>query len=121
MLQHVTVHTSKLEECILFYEKHIGLHITRDLRPFGSPIVFLGMVAKETQVELIERPKQAYQGSGISIGFATDNIEASHTYFMEHELQPTPIIRPNPHTAFFFVKDPSGLSIQIIHEATEKE
>lgn len=115
MIKHVTINTSKLEESILFYQKHIGLTITRDLRPFGSPIVFLGMVEDETQVELIERPEQAYQGSGISIGFPVDNIEEAHAYFMEQDLQPSPIICPDGHTTFFFVKDPSGLSIQMIH------
>ena len=114
MMQHVTIHTANLEEAAAFYEKHIGLHIITDLRPFGSPIVFLGMTPDETKVELIEEPEKAFQGSGISIGFPTDDIEASHAYFTEQGLAPSPIIRPNPQTAFFFVKDPTGLTVQII-------
>ena len=29
-------------------------------------------------------------------------------------MHPTPIFSPNPHTCFFFLKDPNGIPIQII-------
>lgn len=115
MIRHITINTSNIDESILFYEKHIGLNITRDLRAHGFPIVFLGTDADETQIELIDRPEQAYQGTGISIGFPVDDIEESYKYFTEQGLQPTPIISPDGKSSFFFIKDPSGLSIQMIH------
>ena len=73
---HVTIFTGCLEESIKFYEDIVGLKIQNDLRQFGGNIVFLAKDEGDTQVELIEDSQNAYKGSGISMGFHVDDVEA---------------------------------------------
>lgn len=111
---HVTINTGCLEESIKFYENVVGLSIQNDLRQFGGNIVFLAKDEGDTQVELIENPEKAYKGSGISIGFHVDDVEAKREEIIAKGLNPTPMISPNPHVKFFFVEDPNGVTVQFI-------
>jgi lactoylglutathione lyase len=111
---HVTIFTGCLEESIKFYEDVVGLKIQNDLREFGGNIVFLAKDEGDTQVELIDDPQKAYKGSGISMGFHVDDVEAKREEILAKGLNATPIIAPNPHVKFFFVEDPNGVTVQFI-------
>ena len=111
---HVTIFTGCLEDSIKFYEDVVGLKIQNDLREFGGNIVFLAKDEGDTQVELIYDPQKAYKGSGISMGFHVDDVEAKREEILAKGLNPTPIITPNPHVKFFFVEDPNGVTVQFI-------
>ena len=111
---HVTIFTGCLEESIKFYEDVVGLKIQNDLRQFGEKIVFLAKDEGDTQVELIDDPQNAYKGSGISMGFHVDDVEAKREEILAKGLNPTPMIAPNPHVKFFFVEDPNGVTVQFI-------
>lgn len=115
-MQHVTIYTADLEASVGFYQNAVGLTIQSDRRP-AAPMVFLANGAGETCIELIGVPaERAYSGSGLAIGFYTDNVEAEHARLSEMGLNPTDFICPGPDVKFFFVKDPSGVSIQLIRE-----
>ena len=111
---HVTIFTGCLEESIKFYEDIVGLKIQNDLRQFGGNIVFLAKDEGDTQVELIDDSQNAYKGSGISMGFHVDDVEAKREEILAKGLNPTPIITPNPHVKFFFAEDPNGVTVQFI-------
>lgn len=113
-IPHITIHTRCLEESIRFYQEIAGLSIQRDLREMGAPIVFLAHEAEQTCIELIADAQKPYQGEGLSIGFHTENVEKKREELDRAGLQPTPILSPNPHTKFFFVRDPNGIQIQLI-------
>jgi len=114
-IKHVTIHTADLQTSIAFYQQILGLHIVRDLREITKmPIVFLADDPQLPCIELIEDAQQAYSGSGLSIGFQTDDVEAQHARLTAAGFTPSPIISPNPATRFFFIKDPNGVSIQFI-------
>lgn len=115
-MEHVTIHTNKMAESIAFYQNVVGLKIQADMRGKGGPsIVFLANAPGNTCIELIESEKEgAFSGGGISIGFHTENVEAKREELIAEGYEPTPIISPNPHVRFFFVKDPSGVEIQFI-------
>ena len=66
----------------------------------------------DVRIELIDDEAQAYNGSGLSIGFHVDDVEKAHEQMQG--LNPSAIVSPNPHTRFFFIKDPNGVQIQII-------
>lgn len=115
-MQHVTIHTVDLNASVAFYQDIARLQVVSDRRP-GAPMVFLANQKGETEIELIETPaERAYIGSGITIGFYTEDVEAEHTRLSGLGLEPTDIISPAPGVQFFFVKDPSGVQIQIIKE-----
>lgn len=111
---HVTIYTGCLEASIKFYEDIVGLNIQDDFRQFGGNIVFLAKDKGDTQVELIDDSEKAYKGAGISMGFHVDDVEAKREEILCKGLHPTPMISPNPHTKFFFVEDPKGVTVQFI-------
>ena len=111
---HVTIYTGCLEDSIKFYKDVVGLDIQNYFREFGGNIVFLAKDKGDTQVELIDDPQKAYKGSGISMGFHVDDVEAKREELIAKGLHVTPIIAPNPHVKFFFVEDPNGVTVQFI-------
>lgn len=114
-MQHITIHTPKLDESVKFYEEIVGLKVVQELRGKGPhDIVFLANAEGETCVELLEDTEQPYGGSGLSIGFKADDVEACREALIAQGLQVTPMIQPNPHVQFFFTKDPNGVEIQFI-------
>ncbi len=46
----------------------------------------------------------------------TKCLNESVQFYEEQGFRPGPMISPNPHARFFFVKDPNGVDIQFIHE-----
>ena len=116
-MRHVTIHSSRIEESVAFYEEIAGLTVQRDLRGNGPmDIVFLADGEEDTCIELIGDREESFRGSGISIGFAVSDLEGWHQKLSERHLNPTQIIRPNPSTAFFLVDDPNGVLVQFIEE-----
>ena len=116
-IDHITIRTSKLEGSIDFYEKVAGLRIVRDLRKVGSQIVFLANADGDTRIELIEVPAgRGCCGSGISIGFHTDDAAGFREKLLKEGFQASEIVSPNPSVRFFFVPDPNGVQIQFVEQ-----
>lgn len=116
-LTHITISTAKLEESIQFYQTAVGLIIAQDLRT-KSPlnIVFLTDTNQTVNIELIENKEHPYEGSGLSIGFATADLDNEAERLKQAGMTSGPVISPNPHTRFFFISDPNGVQIQFIEE-----
>lgn len=115
-MQHITIHTADLDASVAFYQDIARLQVVSDRRP-GAPMVFLANQKGETEIELIETPSgQAYTGSGLAIGFYTENVANEHERLAGLGLEPTDIISPAPGVQFFFVKDPSGVQIPLMKE-----
>ena len=112
-MEHVTIHTTKLDESVNFYKTFCGLSVQADLKG-DINIVFLANAAGETCVELIENPDAKPVGDSISMGFHVDDVEAKREELIAKGLHVTPIIAPNPHVKFFFVEDPNGVTVQFI-------
>lgn len=110
-IAHVTIHSAKKDETVRFYQEYCGLKVQREL---GDMITFLADGEGQTAVEVIDDAQKAAQTSGLSIGFAVDDVEAYREKLVADGLEPTEIISPNPHVKFFFVKDPNGIDIQFI-------
>ena len=112
-IDHITIRTEKLKESVDFYEKITGLKIVRDLRKIDAQIVFLADAEGDTRIELIEVPAgRGYCGSGISIGFHTDDAAGFREELLKKGFQASEIVSPNPSVRFFFVEDPNGVQIQ---------
>ena len=107
---HATIHTKDKDSEVDFYKKYVGL---KTIRAFGN-IEFLGNEDGETLVEIIEDANAAFEGSGISLGFACGDVESYREKLAEEGLNPTPVISPNPAVKFFFVTDPAGVTVQFI-------
>ena len=115
IMMHVTIHTDRLEKSVEFYINNVGLSIQVDMRGKGGKnIVFLGNSPDEPHVELVEDTEEPYAGKGISIGFHTDDVNVLREQMARDGLDPSPMISPDPHVKFFFVKDPNGVDVQFV-------
>ena len=115
LFRHVTLSVKDLDKSLNFYRDIIGLEITR--RFSAGPereIVFLG--SGGTEVELISGGAEATVGTGISLGFECESLQDIMDLLIEkgNEIDGD-IVSPNPHTHFFFVKDPDGNRVQFIN------
>ena len=113
-LNHVTIQCRDLQKSVDFYRDIAGLDIVRELTGGPRHIVFLANGEGETCIELIDNPDAAYEGSGISLGFGCEDVDAYREKLEAEGYEPTPMIAPNPHMKFFFVKDPDGVQVQFI-------
>lgn len=105
-----------LDESIRFYQEIIGLPLAERFQAGPDrEIAFLG--GGETKIELIWSADQGEidPGTDISWGFAVESLDAAMAHVREREV---PIlsgpIQPNPHTRFFYLKDPNGMKIQLV-------
>ena len=116
-MAHVTIFSKCIDESVAFYQDIVGLTMMRDMRDNAAhPIAFLANAAGETCVEIVGEADKAYQGSGISMGFAVEDVEAKRAELEAAGYNPGPMISPNPHAKFFFIQDPNGVGIQFIQE-----
>ena len=114
-LTHITINTGRLEESVAFYQNILGLNIARDMRGKGTVnIVFLNDGSSDVCIELVANKEHSYEGSGISVGFATDDLDKSAQELKSKGIKKKKIIVPNPHTRFLFIEDPNGVQIQFI-------
>lgn len=112
---HVTIQTKNFEEEINFFIKHAGLEIVQEMHGSGRNMVFLANAANETSIEIIEKPEADNSGNeNISIGFKTDDVEKKRDELIIEGYNVTSMISPMPNIKFFFVKDPSGVTIQFM-------
>jgi lactoylglutathione lyase len=113
-LNHVTIQCRDLQKSVDFYRDIAGLDIVNDFTSGPRHIVFLTNGEGETCIELIDNPDAAYEGAGISLGFGCEDVDAYREKLAGLGYDPTPMIQPNPHVKFFFVKDPDGVQVQFI-------
>ena len=109
---HVTIRSAKKAETVEFYQKYCGLKIQKEL---GDRITFLADSEGTTNIEVIQDPDHAVQATGISLGFATEDVEAYREQLQQEGMTVTDIIAPNPAAKFFFTKDPNGVEVQFIN------
>ena len=106
---HTTIIVSDIEKSIKFYEEVAGITIRNRFSAGVKTLAFL------SEIELIQdENEKPYSGSGISLGFAVENVEEYMEKMNSMGYQTTDIISPNPKTKFFYVNDPDGLKIQLI-------
>ena len=116
---HTTIMVSDIEESIDFYEEVLGLELKCRFitDEEDKSLAFLADKDGGTEIELIQEfGKKQQHGSGISLGFAVQNIEAYLEKIKSMGYETTDIISPNIRTQFFFVNYPDGVRIQLIEQ-----
>lgn len=110
-----TLQVKDMGESLHFYQEILGLTLERRFSAGPSDIAFLG--DGETKVELICDGSDQWKGEkqGISMGFEVASIDETIETIKEKglEVESGPF-RPNPHVAFFYVRDPNGVKIQFV-------
>lgn len=112
----VTIHVKSMDESLEFYNKILGLPITRKIdMPEGGKIVFLG--EGDTSVELIDLHEEKvsdFSGS-LSIGFSVPSLETFESLLKDNgiDVHSGPF-QPNPQLKFIYILDPNGVKVQLI-------
>lgn len=111
-----TITVNNMEESLSFYQEIVGLSITRRFAAGpGTEIAFLGDGG--TEVELVCHADSRALGNveGISLGFEVASVDEMISFVEKKGLKVEGgPVQPNPSVKFFFVKDPSGVTIQFV-------
>ncbi|MGE4583899.1 MAG: VOC family protein [Sphaerochaeta sp.] len=111
-----TLTVRNMEESLAFYQEVVGLKLMNRMKNgVDTELAFLG--DGETQVELLYHPTKETAdpiGKGISLGFATNNLDQMLSFVQERGLGVEGPFSPNPMIKFFYVTDPNGLKIQFV-------
>jgi lactoylglutathione lyase len=113
----VTIRVGDPETSLKFYQGILGLPLASRHSGPGRDIIMLG--EKEApKVELLYSQNQKPDpGSGMSIGLRVNSLDDTMELLKQHGI---PIVSgpmaPDPHTSFFFVKDPDGYTVQFVEQ-----
>ena len=111
---HISLRVKDFEASLNFYTTLTKLHIAKQFSANGGNVAYLENAAGETEIELIAMPdSQTFEGKGMFLCFATDDLETAHTYAVEAGMNPSPIRNPEPTAKYFYVYDPDGVSVQL--------
>ncbi len=112
-----TITTDELEKSIAFYADIIGLEQKSRFSPHtGIDIAFL-QDEKGAEIELIQYANKPVvpEKSGISIGFEVDALEDTISLVQSRGIAVEgPFITPS--VKYIFIKDPNGVSIQLVEK-----
>lgn len=116
--EFATIHVKDLETSIQFYENVVKMKVARKFEA-GPNMEIAFMADGSAEIELIcdKGAEPPVYGQWPTLGLAVDNLDEA----MEHmkaqgvEITAGPI-QPNPNTRFFFIKDPDGLTLEIIEQ-----
>jgi len=112
--QHMTLMVNNLEESIEFYETITELTISRRFKAGPGEIAFMTNGSGETEMELVCMPQgQKFEGKGMFICFVTDKLDAMQKLVLDRGLNPSDIQNPDPQNRYFYVYDPSGVTVQL--------
>lgn len=112
------ISVKEIDKSLTFYKELLGQPLLKRFRPNDrTEIAFLGR--DEFKVELVYSLDQEAAGEtrGLSIAFECDDIEKFFKKVKDSGIAPeSKIMRPNPQseTAFFYIRDPDGIQIQIV-------
>jgi lactoylglutathione lyase len=109
---HSTLKVSDLEKSLKFYNEALGLPISVRFPSGTSEIVFLG--EGETKIELIGGAVSPSVGADISWGFEVDSLEETREMLAALGIAAGEILSPHAGVRFFFIKDPDGMTVQLV-------
>ena len=110
---HISLRVRDFERSMKFYTELAGLTVTKQIAPPGANVAYLANSAGDTEVELICIPEsQCYEGKGMFLCFAANDLEAVHKKALEGGYNPSDIRQPEPDAKYFYVYDPDGVSVQ---------
>ncbi len=110
---HISLRVKDFDASMKFYTELAGLKVIKQLSPPGANVAYLANAAGETEVELICIPEsQCFEGKGMFLCFATDDLERVHEAAVAGGRNPSDIRQPEPDAKYFYVYDPDGVSVQ---------
>ncbi len=121
-----TLHVKNLEESVKFYEDVVGLKVIREVCPApGMEIAFMGFGEDgETQLELLsDASENSFPVSDqASVGFTVGSLNGKLAFLRTIGIELYGEIRqPSPFIKFCYIKDPDGISVQLVERIDPNE
>ncbi len=115
---HLTIITKDFDKSYKFYTEFVGLNVNREEDiPGAHRLAMLGDSPEDTQIEIVhyDSPFTA-ETKGITVCFATDDVDSMHKKAVEMGLSPSDIRSPYEGLKYFYVYDPDRVSIEFKQE-----
>jgi len=110
---HLSLRVRDFEKSMSFYTGLAGLSVAKQFEANGGNVAYLQNGDGETMIELIAMPQgQNFDGKGLFLCFASDDLEAVHAAAVSRGWNPSDIRNPEPTARYFYVYDPDGVSVQ---------
>ncbi len=116
---HLTIITKDFEKSLDFYTQFVGLNVNRkEDVPGKHKLAFLADKPEDTQIEIVhyDAPFTA-ETKGITICFATDDVDGMHQKAVDMGLNPSEIRSPYEGLRYFYVYDPDKVSLEFKQES----
>jgi len=111
---HISLRVTDFERSLWFYTTLTQLKVQKQFPANGGNVAYLAHTPGDTEVELIAMPQgQTFEGKGMFLCFATDDLEAAHKVAVSAGMNPSDIRCPEPDAKYFYVYDPDGVSVQL--------
>ena len=111
---HISIRVTDFEKSLHFYTTLTGRRVVHQFEAGGGHVAYLQNGDGETEVELIAMPQgQTFEGKGMFLCFAADDLEAAHAVAAAEGMNPSDIRQPEPTAKYFYVYDPDGVSVQL--------
>jgi len=110
---HISLRVRDFEKSLAFYTELAGLSVIKQFEANGGNVAYLADADGDTEIELIAMPAgQNFEGKGMFLCFASDDLEPIHAKAVAMQLSPSDIRNPEPTAKYFYVYDPDGVSVQ---------
>jgi len=112
---HLSLRVRDFEKSMYFYRTLTGLSVAKEFATEdGGHVAYLHNAVGETELELIALPTgQKFEGTGLFLCFATDDLDSAHDVAVREGMNPSDIRQPEPTARYFYVYDPDGVSVQL--------
>ncbi len=111
---HISLRVKDFNKSVEFYKALTRLTVAKSFKAGEGDVAYLQNAEGETMLELISLPNDVtFEGKGMFLCFATDNLEAAHKMAVDGGYNPSPIRNPEPTAKYFYVYDPDGVSVQL--------
>jgi lactoylglutathione lyase len=118
MINFVTIHVADIERSIQFYQRVLGMQISRRFSPRpGMEIAFMG--GGGAQVEFIHDERTPpFQGAGISLGFDVADMEQTLALLQRNQVEIVsgPHVMPNG-VKLLQARDCNGVELGFVQQA----
>lgn len=111
-----TIYVNNMEESLDFYEKLLGMKVSRRFQPDeGMDIAFLDGSGAELELICREGSHKVTYNENASLGLQVDSVDRWLNDFIKRKIKTSgQIVSPTPGIKFFFAYDPNGFPIELV-------
>jgi lactoylglutathione lyase len=115
---HAMIRVSDIDKSLAFYQDLLGLTLTRkkDYPDGEFSLYYLATEAGEPEIELTHNWGEGSYESGNAFGHLAFAVENIYELCEKFEEAGVTVLRPPRDGRMAFVKDPSGISIELLQE-----